>query len=231
MIKALFYGFENKLEKSILVLFTDMKKISIFVLLLILIFCSSCKKEEQTNTTATPLPPAETESYGTDWAYADLDSQILSDDPDFSVTGKGFEYRGGYLGVDRDGYFDVAVNYEPGSDEKFCFEFDAYIKDGGALWFGFWLYSKNSLPDDGMPGEWIKLREHSALYGGVPYETGKKETVKIKLTASPDGFAVYADGAELIRTDQGSANGGGAIKLRSEGAHVYISNIAFRLGN
>ncbi|MBR6921852.1 MAG: hypothetical protein IKH51_06630 [Clostridia bacterium] len=209
-----------------------MKRFLTVLSLVLLVFAQSCGKEPaETEKETVALPEPASESYGTGWAYAGMDEQILADDPDFAVTGSGFEYRDGWLGAGDGGYFDLTVNYEPGSDEKFCFEFDAYIKDGGALWFGFWLYSKNSLPDDGMPGEWIKLREHSALYGGVPYETGKKETVKIKLTASPDGFAVYADGTEIIRTDQGSANGGGAIKLRSEDAPVYISNIAFRLGN
>lgn len=230
MIKALFYGFENKLENSILVLFTDMKKISIFVLLLILIFCSSCKKEEQTDTTATPLPPAETESYGTDWAYADLDSQILSDDPDFSVTGRGFEYRGGYLGVDRDGYFDVAVNYEPGPDESFTFEFDYYAKDNGTLWLGFWLYAKDCTYKDGMGGEWIKLTDGKAEHEGKEYKTSAGKTVKIKLLAKKDGFVLYADESELINSGNGSQNGGGAVKVYSENSPVYIKNTAFRQG-
>ncbi len=209
-----------------------MKRFLTVLSLVLLIFTQSCGKEPaETEKETVKLPEPASESYGTGWAYAGMDEQILADDPDFAVTGSGFEYRDGWLGTGGGGYFDLTVNYEPGSDEKFCFEFDAYIKDGGALWFGFWLYSKNSLPDDGMPGEWIKLREHSALYGGVPYETGKKETVKIKLTASPDGFTVYADGTEIIRTDKGSDNGGGAVKLRSDGCPVYISNIAFRLGN
>lgn len=230
MIKALFYGFENKLEKSILVLFTDMKKISIFVLLLIFIFCSSCKKEEQTDTTATPLPPAETVEHGTDWAFSDLENQIMSDDPDFAVTGRDFEYRGGYLGVDHDGYFDVTVNYEPGPDESFTFEFDYYAKDNGALWLGFWLYGKDSLYGDGSGGEWIKLSAGKLEFNGKTYDLPKDKTVRIRLCAANNGFTLYADGVSVIVSDHGVQNGGGAIKLRSDMSPVYIKNLAFRLG-
>ena len=68
-----------------------MKKISIIVVLLtVLVFCPSCKKNGQTETTALPLPETGTADYGTEWAYAPLDSQVPADDPDFSVTGRGF---------------------------------------------------------------------------------------------------------------------------------------------
>ena len=207
-----------------------MKKTVITVILSVLLLLPSCKKEEQTDTTATPLPPAETESYGTDWAYADLDSQILSDDPDFSVTGRGFEYRGGYLGVDRDGYFDVAVNYEPGPDESFTFEFDYYAKDDGALWLGFWLYGKDSLYADDTGGEWIKLSAGKLEFDGKTYDLPKDKAVRIRLCAKKDGFTIYADGESVIVSDHGSQNGGGAIKLRSDMSPVYIKNLAFRLG-
>ena len=209
-----------------------MKKFLTVLSLSLLIFTQSCgHKTDETEKETVELPEPVTEAYGTEWAYAGMDKQIPADDPDFSVTGAGFEYRDGWFGMGGVGYFDLTTVYEPGSDEKFSFEFDLFIKDSGVLWLGIWLYGKDSLPDDGMPGEWIKLKDGKALYGGQPYEYGKKETVKIKLTAGPDGFTVYADGKELIRTDQGSDNGGGAIKLRSENDPVYISNIAFRLGN
>ena len=207
-----------------------MKKTVITVILSVLLLLPSCKKEEQTDTTATPLPPAETESYGTDWAYADLDSQILSDDPDFSVTGRGFEYRGGYLGVDHDGYFDVAVNYEPGPDESFTFEFDYYAKDDGALWLGFWLYGKDSQYGDGTGGEWIKINAGKLEFDGKTYDLQKDKTVRIRLCAAKDGFTLYADGESVIVSDHGVQNGGGAIKLRSDKSPVYIKNLAFRLG-
>lgn len=208
-----------------------MKKALIVLSLVLLIFSQSCGKEPaETEKETVALPEPVSASYGTEWAYAGMDKQIPSDDPDFSVTGAGFEYRDGWLGVENEGYFDLTVNYEPGSDERFVFEFDTYIK-GGVLWLGLWLYGKNCLPDDGMPGEWIKLYENGAEYNGQTFAFDKKETVKIKLTAGPDGFAVFADEKELFHTDEGSQNGGGTIKLRSEDAPVYISNIAFRLGN
>ena len=208
-----------------------MKKALIVLSLVLLIFSQSCGQEPaETEKETVALPEPVSASYGTEWAYAGMDKQIPSDDPDFSVTGAGFEYRGGWLGVDGDGYFDLTVNYEPGSDEKFSFEFDMFLKDGGVIWLGIWLYGKDSLPDDGMPGEWIKLSGQGAEYYGQNYGLDKKQTVKIKITAGPDGFRLYADGNELIRTEHGSDNGGGAIKLRSQNAVSYISNIAFRLG-
>lgn len=208
-----------------------MKKILTVISLAVLIFTQSCGQSGQTETgkETVKLPEAATESYGGEWAYAGMDKQIQADDPDFSVTGKGFEYRGGWLGVDSDGFFDLTVNYEPGADEKFSFEFDAFTKDNGVLLFGFWLYGADSVPDDGMPGEWIKISQNRLRYKDTSFDLNK-DAVKIKLTAGPDGFTLYADGAELIRTDKGPDNGGGAIKLRSENAPVYISNTAFRLG-
>lgn len=210
-----------------------MKKLFIVIILVPLLLLQSCGQPEPDETKAETvlLPEVVTEDYGTEWAYAGMDKQIEADDTDFSVTGKNFEYRDGWLGVDTDGFFDVTVNYEPGSDEKFSFEFDYFVKDNGVLWLGLWLYGKDCLPNDGIPGEWIKLSYDGALYGGQTYGSDKKETVKIKLTAGPDGFTVFANGSPIIRTDKGSDNGGGAIKLRSENCPVYISNIAFRIGN
>lgn len=209
-----------------------MKRFAIFLLLSLLIFTQSCGKDPtDTGKEKVALPEPAAESYGADWAYAKMDKQIPADDLNFSVTGEGFVYRDGWLGAEDDGYFDLAVNYEPGSDEKFSFEFDMFVKDKGTLWLGLWLYGKDSMPDDGIPGEWIKLKSGYALYGSRLCMLEKKDTFKIQVTAGPDGFTVYADGIELISMDHGSQNGGGAIKLRSEGAPVYVSNVAFRLGN
>ena len=209
-----------------------MKKVLAVLSLAFLIFAQSCGQEPaETEKETTELPDPVSESYGTEWAYAGMDKQIPADDPDFSVTGAGFEYRDGWLGVEDEGYFDLTTVYDPGSDEKFTLEFDTFIKDGGVLWLGIWLYGKDSMPNDGIPGEWIKLCEDSAGYNGQTFAFDKKETVKIKLTAGPDGFAFSADGKELFHTNIGSQNGGGAIKLRSQNGVVYISNIAFRLGN
>ena len=207
-----------------------MKKTIIIILLTILLL-PSCSHSGQTDeTTALPLPPAETENYGTDWAYAELDRQIPSDDPDFAVTGAGFEYRDGWLGADENGYFDVAVNYEPGPDESFTFEFDFYAKDNGALWLGFWLYGKDSLYGDGMGGEWIKISDGKITNGGKEYKITSGKAVKLKLSARGDGFILYADGAEIINSSSGAQNGGGAVKLRSDKSPVYIKNLAFKIG-
>lgn len=207
-----------------------MKKTVITVILSVLLLLPSCKKEEQTDTTAIPLPPPETAEHGTDWAFSSLDSQIMADDENFAVTGKGFEYRGGYLGVNGDGYFDVAVNYEPGPDESFTFEFDYYAKDNGALRLGFWLYDKDSLYGDGTGGEWIKFSAGKLDFDGKTYVLPKDKAVRVRLCAAKDGFTLYADGESVIVSDHGVKNGGGAIKLRSDKSPVYIKNLAFRLG-
>ena len=151
-----------------------MKKVFTVLSLVLLIFAQSCGKEPaETEKETVKLPEPVSESYGTEWAYAGMDKQIEADDPDFSVTGAGFEYRDGWFGMGGVGYFDLTTVYEPGSDEKFSLEFDMFIKDSGVLWLGIWLYGKDSLPDDGMPGEWIKLYENGAEYNGQTFAFGR----------------------------------------------------------
>ena len=208
-----------------------MKKTVVITFLAALMLLSSCNKEEQTGTAAVPLPPSATENYGTGWAFAGMDGQIPSDDPDFSVTGSGFEYRGGWLGINEGGYFDIACVYEPGCDERFTFEFDVYAKDNGVLWLGFWLYGKDDLPDDGIPGVWIKFGEDGAEYDGKTYKYNAEGPVKIKAKVNNQGFEIYENGAPLFESGQKPLNGGGAIKLYSNKSPVYVSNTAFRLGN
>ena len=207
-----------------------MKKILIVLSLILLIFTQSCGHEPvETEKETVALPPAESESYGTEWAYAGMDKQIMADDPDFSVTGADFEYRDGWLGVKDGGYFDLACNYEPGPEERFTLEFDFY-SGGGALWLGMWLYGKDSLPDDGMDGCWLKLSDGAIGYGGGTFATVSGKAVKIKAEAGPYGISVSADGEVLFSSDHKPDNGGGAVKLRSDGPDVYITNIAFRYG-
>ena len=210
-----------------------MKKILLLLLAAALIFAASCRKnatdETDTAVTAIALPETVAMDYGTDWAHAGLDSQIPADDPDFSVTGRGFEYRGGYLGTGADGYFDLAVTYEPGDDESYTFEFSYYAGDEGSLMLGLRLYDSNCRKGDGMPGEWIRLYSGGAEYGGRTYAIGGKGAVRITLSASKNGFTVFADGAELI-SESGKPGNGGAVKLYSEKAPVYVTGAAFKRG-
>ena len=209
-----------------------MKKRFILILLSVLLVLTGCKHGgdvTETDTDIIPLPERSGASYGTEWAYAGMECQIQADDPYFSVTGRGFEYRDGWLGVKDGGYFDLACNYEPGPEERFTLEFDFY-SGGGALWLGMWLYGKDSLPDDGMDGCWIKLSDGAIGYEGGTFATVSGKAVKIKAEAGPDGISVSADGEVLFSSDHKPDNGGGAVKLRSGGPDVYITNIAFRYG-
>lgn len=210
-----------------------MKKILLLLLLAALITSQSCKKTASEETgkddVTIELPEAPSIGYGTEWAHAGLASQVPSDDPDFSVTGRGFEYRGGYLGTGADGYFDLAVTYEPGDDESYTFEFSYYAGDEGSLMLGLRLYDSSCRKGDGMPGEWIRLYSGGAEYGGRTYAIGGKGAVRITLSASKNGFTVFADGAELI-SESGKPGNGGAVKLYSEKAPVYVTGAAFKRG-
>ena len=210
-----------------------MKKILLLLLLATMIISQSCKKTASEETgkddVTIELPEAPSIGYGTEWAHAGLASQIPSDDPDFSVTGKGFEYRGGYLGTGADGYFDLAVTYEPGDDESYTFEFSYYAKDAGSLMLGFRLYDVSCKNGDGMPGEWIRLYNGKVEYGGKTYDAAGDGAVRITLTAAKNGFSVQADGKKLF-SESGKSGNGGAVKLYSEKAPVYITGAAFKRG-
>ena len=209
-----------------------MKRLIIVFTLVLLVFTQSCRHGKADGTESAPvsLPEAGAADYGTEWAYAPLDSQIPADDPDFSVTGRGFEYRDGYLGAGGDGYFDLAALYEPGQDESFTFAFSYYPADAGTLLLGFWLYGADSVYGDGMPGEWIRLGSGYIEYEGKKYVFTPDGAAAVRLAVTKDGFAVYVDGSELLRASAAPKNGGGAVKVVSEKTPVYITNTAFRLG-
>ena len=201
-------------------------------LILIFLALASCKGPlpAVTEEATVSLPEISAVEYGTDWVLADMEEQIPSDDPDFSVTGSGYGYRDGWLGIEKSGRLDIACVYEPGADERFVFSFDCYTERGGVLWFGFWLYGKSSLPDDGMDGVWIKISDGALEYGDKKYGIASGGPAEIKASVNNGGFEIYADGVLLFKVDQGPYNGGGAVKLYSDMSPVFVKNTAFGLG-
>ena len=206
-----------------------MKRIIVVLLLASLIFIQSCKKSGADGETT--LPPPSGQTYGDGWAYAPMDRQIMADDGDFAVTGSGFVYKDGWLGVAEDGFFDLACLYEPGSGESFTFCFDYYAKDGCALYAGLWLYGVDCTPGDGTDGVWMSFSDGSAVIEGEEFKIKKGAvSVRIEMDSAEEKLTVFADGVKITERECPPKNGGGAVKAVSAKGPVYISNAAFRIG-
>ncbi|MBO4868753.1 MAG: hypothetical protein J5585_03470 [Clostridia bacterium] len=198
-----------------------------------LTFAQSCGRSEPEETAkeTVALPDHVTADYDTEWAYAGMDRQIPSDDGDFAVTGSGFVYRGGWLGVDGDGYFDLACLREPGSEESFTFCFDAYTEGDGSLRIGLWLYSVDSLPGDGSGGVWLSYSDGQIADNGESHTVPKgAASVRVQMDAPGQRLRVYVNGDLVIDRACAPENGGGAVKIISGKGPAFISNAAFRMG-
>lgn len=210
-----------------------MKK-SLVLLLFLCFVLSGCGGSPSVTEAVTdvPLPPAGTLDYGEEWANADLYEQISADDKDFALTGKGFEYRDGYMGLQQEGYFDLCCTYEPGSEEDFCFEFRFYASGGGKVYAGIWLPGSDCRPGDGTFGYWFECTEKYIRYGGKTVAEFDTETtdVMIKTDIYSKNVFLYVNGELQMTEKYETNNGGGAVKLYSDTPAVYIRNTAFRLG-
>ena len=247
------------------------KAVIITILLLLSAVITSCKGGKPVETAAQTGTAAATETaetaadlrepevtYGDEWQFAALDKQILAEDEHWSVTGRGFSYKNGCLGISGAGYFDLANLTPIGDEENYIFEFEYSAEPGAQISAGLNLLGIDSLPATGVPGIWLVFSDTSvSVFTGEPVDIGKKDgfckislqvyqssqTVKIsadgelcaKVTYEGDGettkLHVYdADGNDKYQvTLYAPLYAGGSIKLHSaKDCSVYIKNIAFK---
>lgn len=247
------------------------KAVIITIIMLFFAVFASCRKNQPVTPPVTTEPaitvtaaapehtsPREPDvTYGDEWTFAGLDRQILAEDENWSVTGSGFAYKNGCLGVSGSGFFDLAELYNFGDEENYIFEFEYSAEEDAALYLGLNLLGINSLPTDPGSGIWLQLgRGAVSLYGadgnvGIAGDGFVKISVRVdqpdsRVTVSANGEKCAsvrfetADGKTALTLYNGSGSAlssvtgdmlysGGCVKLRSAaGCHVYIKNAAYK---
>jgi hypothetical protein len=250
-----------------------MKKIAIILIIILTAALYSCNGADSVTTGAdiptVPVTAAEsggTETaggneevtYGDEWQFAALDRQILAEDEHWSVTGSGFAYKDGCLGISGSGYFDIASLTPIGDEENYIFEFEYLAKSDSRVAAGLNLLGIDSLPGSGVPGIWLIFDDSSvSAFSANKIDIGKKEgfrRVSILVDQSSQTVKISADGelcakvkyegdGETTKLHVYDADGndkyqvtlyaplyaGGSIKLHSaKDCSVYIKNIAFK---
>ena len=249
-----------------------MKKTVIITILLLLsaviTSCTGGKPVETAAQTGTAAATAATETaadlrepevtYGDEWQFAALDRHILAEDENWSLTGMGFAYKDGCMGISGSGYFDLANLNQIGDEGNYILEFEYLARPGTSIAAGLNLIGIDSLPASGVPGIWLVFDDASvSVLTGEPVDIGRKDgfrkisllvdqslqTVKISADGELRAAVTYESDGETTKMHIYDADGndkyrvtlyaplysGGSIKLRSaKDCSVYIKNIAFK---